>query len=86
MGVERPQGGPSQRLLFPEFAEGLRHGDPGEGGTGTGAFEERTGAARPPPTRFGDFVNQPAAICKTISPIQLALTPRHIDSLRRPPS
>jgi RNA-directed DNA polymerase len=41
MGVERQQGKPYQRLLFPELAEGLRHGDSGEGGTGPGAFEEQ---------------------------------------------
>jgi RNA-directed DNA polymerase len=41
MGGERQQGKPYQRLLFPELAEGLRHGDPGEGSTGPGAPEER---------------------------------------------
>lgn len=40
MGVERQQGKPYQRLLFPELAEGLRHGSPGEGGTGPGTFAE----------------------------------------------
>lgn len=40
MGVERQQGKPYQRLLFPELAEGLRHGDPGEGGTGPGPSAE----------------------------------------------
>jgi RNA-directed DNA polymerase len=41
MGAERQQGKPYQRLLFPELAEGLRHGDPGEGSTGPGASAER---------------------------------------------
>jgi RNA-directed DNA polymerase len=41
MGAERQQGRPYQRLLFPELEEGLRHGDPGEGGTGPGASEEQ---------------------------------------------
>jgi RNA-directed DNA polymerase len=34
MGVERQQGKPYQRLLFPELEEGLRHDQLGEGGTG----------------------------------------------------
>ena len=40
MGAERQQGRPYQRLLFPEWKEGLRHDDSGEGGTGPGTFEE----------------------------------------------
>jgi RNA-directed DNA polymerase len=40
MGVERQQGKPYQRLLFREWEEGLRHGDPGEGGTGPGTCAE----------------------------------------------
>ena len=40
MGTERQQGRSYQRLLFPELAEGLRHGTAGEGGTGAGVFEE----------------------------------------------
>ena len=41
MAAERQQGKPYQRFLFRELEEGLRHGDPGEGGTGPGATEER---------------------------------------------
>ena len=41
MGAERQQGKSYQRLLFPELAEGLRHGDPGEGGTGPGTLAEQ---------------------------------------------
>jgi RNA-directed DNA polymerase len=51
MGVERQQGRPYQRLLFPEFEEGLRHGDPGEGGTGPGAAEEQQTPAALDPAR-----------------------------------
>jgi RNA-directed DNA polymerase len=40
MGVERQQGRPCQRFLFQELEEDLRHGDPGEGGTGPGACAE----------------------------------------------
>lgn len=41
MGAERQQGKSYQRLLFAELEEGLRHNDPGKGGTGPGSFEER---------------------------------------------
>ena len=41
MGVERQQGRPYQRLLFPELEEGQRHGGPGEGGTGAGTTAEQ---------------------------------------------
>ena len=41
MGAERQQGRPYQRLLFPEWEEGLRHDDSGEGGTGPGTLEEQ---------------------------------------------
>lgn len=41
MGAERQQGRPYQRLLFAEWEEGLRHGGPGEGGTGPGTFAEQ---------------------------------------------
>ena len=41
MGAERQQGKPYQRLLFPELEEGLRHGAPGEGGTGPGTYAEQ---------------------------------------------
>ena len=41
MGAERQQGKSYQRLLFPELAEGLRHGDPGEGGSGPGTLAEQ---------------------------------------------
>jgi RNA-directed DNA polymerase len=51
MGVERQQGRPYQRLLFPEFEEGLRHGDPGEGGTGPGTLEEQQAPAASDPAR-----------------------------------
>jgi RNA-directed DNA polymerase len=51
MAVERQQGQPYQRLLFPELAEGLRHGDPGEGGTGPGAFAEPQAATASDPAR-----------------------------------
>jgi RNA-directed DNA polymerase len=40
MGAERQQGKPYQRLLFPELAEGLRHDQLGEGGTGPERIEE----------------------------------------------
>jgi RNA-directed DNA polymerase len=40
MGVERQQGRSYQRLLFPELEEGLRHDQPGDGGTGPGRLEE----------------------------------------------
>src|SRR5580700_7414337 len=42
MGVKRQQGGGDQRDLFDEALKAsLRHGATGEGGTGTGANEER---------------------------------------------
>jgi len=40
MDAERQQGKPYQRLLFAELEEDLRHGTPGEGGTGPGGPEE----------------------------------------------
>jgi RNA-directed DNA polymerase len=40
MGAERQQGKPYQRSLFEGLAEGLRHDQPGEGGTGPGRPEE----------------------------------------------
>jgi RNA-directed DNA polymerase len=40
MGAERQQGKPYQRSLFEGLAEGLRHGQPGEGGTGPGRRAE----------------------------------------------
>src|SRR6476661_8688216 len=51
MGAERQQGKPYQRLLFPELAEGLRHGDPGEGSTGPGVSEERQAPTALDPAR-----------------------------------
>jgi RNA-directed DNA polymerase len=51
MGVERQQGRPYQRLLFAEFEEGPRHGDPGEGGTGPGMAEEQQAPAALDPAR-----------------------------------
>jgi RNA-directed DNA polymerase len=51
MGMERQQGEPYQQLLFPELEEGLRHGDPGEGGTGTGASEEQQAPTALDPAR-----------------------------------
>jgi hypothetical protein len=48
MAVERQQGKPYQRFLFRELEEGLRHGDPGEGGTGPGATEEQAVTASDP--------------------------------------
>jgi RNA-directed DNA polymerase len=41
MGTERQQGGPYQRLLFPELEEDPRHGTTGEGGTGPGVCAEQ---------------------------------------------
>ncbi len=43
MGVERRQGTVYQLSLFEWRKETVRPGDPGEGGTGTGANEERQG-------------------------------------------
>ena len=40
MGAERQQGKPYQRSLFEGLEEGLRHDQPGEGGTGPGRLEE----------------------------------------------
>ncbi len=40
MGAERQQGKPYQRLLFEGLEEGLRHDQPGDGGTGPGRHEE----------------------------------------------
>lgn len=51
MGVERQQGKPYQRLLFPELEEGLRHGGPGEGGTGPGPFAEQQTPTASDPAR-----------------------------------
>src|SRR5262245_62376683 len=51
MGVERQQGRPYQRLLFPEFEEGLRHGDSGEGDTGPGTHEEQQAPTALDPAR-----------------------------------
>lgn len=41
MGTERQQGGPYQRLLFPELEEDPRHVTTSEGGTGPGVREEQ---------------------------------------------
>ncbi len=41
MGVERQQGAGYQLSLLKWGQETARHGDPGEGGTGTGACEEQ---------------------------------------------
>ncbi len=41
MGVERQQGAGYQLSLLKWRKETARHGDPGEGGTGTGACEEQ---------------------------------------------
>ena len=41
MGVERQQGKAYQLSLFEGEEEAVRHGVPGEGGTGTGACEEQ---------------------------------------------
>ena len=41
MGVERQQGRAYQISLFEGEEETVRHGVPGEGGTGTGAYEEQ---------------------------------------------
>lgn len=70
MGAERQQGRPYQRLLFPELEEGLRPGSPGEGGTGSGTFEEsQTPAASDPPRalteRLMEEVCQPDNVNQT---------------------
>lgn len=51
MGVERQQGRPYQRLLFPELEEGLRHDGCGEGGTGPGPIAERQTPTASDPAR-----------------------------------
>lgn len=51
MGVERQQGKPYQRFLFPELAEGLRHDGPGDSGTGPGTLEEPQAPAASDPAR-----------------------------------
>ena len=51
MGVERQQGVPYQRLLFPEPEEGTRHDTSGDGGTGAGVPEEPQAFAASDPAR-----------------------------------
>jgi RNA-directed DNA polymerase len=51
MAAERQQGKPYQRLLFPELAEGSRHDQSGEGGTGPGRAEESQTATASDPAR-----------------------------------
>jgi RNA-directed DNA polymerase len=51
MGAERQQGKPYQRLLFPELEEDLRHGGPGEGGTGPGTHAEQQTPTASDPAR-----------------------------------
>ena len=51
MGVERQQGRPYQPFLFAGWEEGLRHGDPGEGGTGPGACAEQQAPTALDPAR-----------------------------------
>ena len=46
MGVERQQGRAYQLSLFEGEEEAVRHGAGGEGGTGTGAYEEQRAANR----------------------------------------
>lgn len=51
MGVERQQGRPYQPFLFGDWQEDLRHGQPGEGGTGPGRPEESQAPTASDPAR-----------------------------------
>ena len=51
MGGERQQGRLYQRSLFEEPTDSLRHGGPGEGGTGPGTYEESQTPTASDPTR-----------------------------------
>lgn len=51
MGVKRPQGRLDQRSLFEGVEADLRHGNPGEGGTGPGVREESQASAALEPAR-----------------------------------
>lgn len=51
MGVERQPGRPNQRPRSGEPTDSLRHGDPGEGGTGPGTSEESQAPAALDPAR-----------------------------------